>query len=413
MARRENSVELSVQRFDRCLGCQLCADICPTEAISLPIDSEGKTVPTVDTLKCKNCGMCRSKCPAIRADYEDTVDSLYAAISVRNKHKGSSGSVFHEIAESWINDGGIVWGAAFDADLKLRHVKAVDMDSLKSLYKSKYVQSDCSGVYAEIGSLLAKGKKVLFVGCPCQVSAVKNAYVGKFREQLVLIDFLCHGTPPQILFDICRKHEEEKINGRITEFTFRAKVRKAEHSYSYEYTDNKTGKKKVKSGFAFEYPYYNAYLKYSIFRDGCYRCPYATVKRVGDLTIGDFWKIEKYSKRFSAQKGCSLIVTSTNRGKKLFESIRGKLKCEQLPLQAAFDNNGSFREPTKEDEQIRRKIRESFEMAGHSATIETYFAQHNMLRSKIYAYAPRKLIELFTYVKALIGKRCMENDKKL
>ena len=323
-----------------CIGCQACFDLCPAKAIKFIYDQWGEGRAYADAMHCIECGLCDNICPDKNIDKFKPQKTVFAAISKVHSKTGSSGGIFYEIARRFVSEGGAVFGAAFNDDLKLVHKKATTLSEIIPLCTSKYIHSDMSGVYNEIKITLHNGKKVMFVGTPCQASAVKNIFGEKYRDSLFIIDFLCHGTGTQKIFDYCIYEEEKKKHGKITEFIFRAKSRSAEHSFSYKI--NRDGEERIVSGYHFEFPYYNAYLKYSIFNDACYRCQYATGDRVADITLGDFWKIQKYDKKFKDKNGVSMILVNSEKGKIIFDSIKSECIIREFPVCYASANNVSL-----------------------------------------------------------------------
>ncbi len=331
-----------MKNSDTCVGCQACVEMCPYHAVDFLYSLWGEGKAHVDEKKCKECGLCERICPSKVFPFNAPARIVYAAFSKSNRNTGSSGGVFFELAKKFIAEGGIVYGAAFNEHLKLVHIKAKNNFELLKLCKSKYLHSDMTGVYAEISKLLKNNIKIMFVGTPCQVSAVKNMFQPKYKENLLLVDFLCHGTGTQKIFDICIKEEQTRKNGEIVDFTFRAKTRKCEHSFSYVLKNGKNTKKI--SGYSFQFPYYNSYLKYSIFNEYCYNCNYVLNSRVGDITLGDFWGIQKYNKNLNDQDGVSMLSINTQMGKDYFNKIRSNCNVYEYPIKLASDNNQAFRE---------------------------------------------------------------------
>ena len=165
-----------------CIGCQACVDICPADAINFSYDEWGQGSANVHSEKCINCGSCDNICPATNIHFNGKPTEALAVVSRKNKKTGSSGGVFFELASAFIKIGGIVYGAAFDDNLKLIHQKATTQDEIIPLCKSKYIHSDMNGVYKEIKALLNNGEKVMFVGTPCQTSAIKNLFNQKHYD---------------------------------------------------------------------------------------------------------------------------------------------------------------------------------------------------------------------------------------
>ena len=328
---------------EKCIGCQACVETCPTHAIVFLHDSWGEGRASVNDDRCIMCGSCNRICPALNAELNSIPQTVSAAISNKHRNTGSSGGIFYEIASRFIRDGGVVYGAAFDKNLKLIHQRATTNEELMPLCKSKYIHSDMAGVYSNIKSDLKHGKKVFFVGTPCQASAVKNLFVNRYKSQLYIADFLCHGTGTQLVFNACIREEEKRRGGHITDFCFRAKTRKAEHSFSY--TIECDGKKKTISGYDFEFPYYYSFIKYTIFNDACYFCPYAQNARVGDITLGDFWGIKHYNSSLDDRDGVSMIAVNSEKGELLFDLVQDSCKVYSYALHIAAKNNQSYREP--------------------------------------------------------------------
>ncbi len=367
-----------------CIGCQGCVDVCPQKAISFNYNIWGEGRASVMQDKCVNCNLCDSICPALKKDLNEEVSSVMAVISKKNAKTGSSGGVFYELAESFIKDGGVVYGACFNNKLKLVHSKARIVEEIPALCKSKYLHSDMTGIYNEIKNDLMKGKSVMFVGTPCQTSAVKNLFYNKYKDNVFLVDFLCHGAGTQKVFDICIKDIESRTNGKVEDFNFRSKSRKAEHSFSYFLQTEK--KRKKISGYSFEFPYYYSYLKYTIFDDACYACPYACSQRVGDITLGDFWGIQTYNKKLKDYKGVSMVSLNSSKGSELFSKILGDCVVFNYPISCATAKNQSFSEPVKYPKQ-KGELVSTLTNEGEKMLVEK-LACKNIKKHKIYARIP-------------------------
>lgn len=382
---------------DKCIGCQACVECCPVQAISFTYDLWGDGKAHVNLQKCVNCSRCDNVCPAKKMELNPEQKNVFAVVSKKNARKGSSGGFFFEIASEFLGNGGVVYGAAFDVNLKLIHVRAKKTDDLTPLCKSKYVHSDMAGVYTQIGADLKRGTPVLFVGTPCQTSAVKNLYKKQYQEQLLLIDFLCHGTGTQKVFDICKAYEEQYKNGTITDFCFRSKSRKAEHSFTYSL--NTKGRKKLISGYGFEYPYYNGFLSYTIFQDACYRCEYARTMRVGDLTLGDFWGIQKFDSHLKDYKGVSMISVNTKLGDEWFQRAINKCEQKSFPIECATSKNQSFTccGPASKQQQ-KKKLAEILSENGPEALVKELKCP-NILKSIVYAKTPQWAIWAYDWVR--------------
>ena len=213
----------------------------------------------------------------------------------------------------------------------------------------------------------------------------------------MLVDFLCHGTGTQKCFDLCVKDEEKKKNAKIVAFTFRAKTKRAEHSFKYIISRN--GKEKVVKGYSFEFPYYYSYLKYNIFNDYCYDCKYARLERVGDITLGDFWKIQKFSPELKDQDGVSMLSINTQKGYSAIEKIKEKCMFYEYPIENAAENNEALCPCV--DERCRKeklKLAEILENKGEEALVERLRCPQ-VRKNLIYAKTPVIIKKIWNHIR--------------
>ena len=315
--------------WDHCSGCGLCEKICPVNVINMQADCRGFKHPKIDVSRCIRCGKCLKECPY--AKWETKSDKLkeaqtYAAYSktpdiVRNS---SSGGMFYELAKKMIQSGGIVYGAAFSKDFTLKHNRVEKLEDIKPLMGSKYMQSNAYLVFDCIAEDLKKGRKVLFVGTPCQVSALQS-FCRDFNENLIAVDFVCHGVPSPDLIKEHIKYVEKYFNSKVAEYKPRFKIA------GYK-THSKVAGWGRNELFIFEngkidysHPVTQAY-KIIFYRDcslrsSCYNCPFTTFERPGDLTIADYWGIEIKRPDLLHSEGTSMVMVNTQKGQMLLNSI--------------------------------------------------------------------------------------------
>ena len=338
---------ISCLNKQECTGCRLCGDSCPKHSISFQEDLEGFFYPTVNEDTCVNCGLCEKMCPALHVKKNECAVNSYAvyATDIGAREAGSSGGFFGLLAERVLNEGGRVWGAAFDAELKLVHRKADNLRELAPLLKSKYIQSDLTGVYAKIKKDISEGVKTLFCGSPCQVNALKN-YIGKEVDGLITVDFVCHGVPNQRLFDMSIRWYEKKHNTKVEWFQFRYKGGGVKHPQSFALRHK--GENNVRIGLHYQFPYYFGFQKYITLRPSCYQCKWACTERSGDITLGDYWGIEKFTPKFNAKDGVSMILCNTRKGDELLNvlSVENKVAVHTLGLENAVECNGCLQGPS-------------------------------------------------------------------
>lgn len=322
-----------------CCGCGNCALCCPTKAIKIITDKAGFLFPTVNTDVCVNCQLCEEKCPVLNhkneVDNQHTFYTAYANDS-EDRFNGSSGGMFGIFAKNIIEHGGVVYGAAFDEHLKLKCTKADNIEDLISLYKSKYLQSDLGNSFYQIKELLNAGREVLFVSTPCQVYALK-LYLSKEYDNLMTIDFVCHGVPSQALFDKCKQYIEKKKNIEIVDYSFRVKKSNGSTPHLYKIKYKKDGKFKEKTALYTDSYFYYGFQRYITLRDSCYDCRFSYSNRVSDITIGDFHEIERYIKGINRFKGVSSVVINTKKGAKLWEDVCKYTTFYNLDFQMLLD----------------------------------------------------------------------------
>ena len=197
---------------DKCCGCKTCGIICPRSCISFVKDSIGALYPLVDQTKCINCGKCDSVCPMQQSFDHFIGIKAYAAFTKDKdvRFRGSSGEIFETIATMITNEGGSVFASRFDNNLKLKGFEAKSITEVRRLTKSKYLQGDVSYLFPTIKKRILDGIPCLGCFTPCQTATLK-LYLGDLccRDNLILLDFFCHGVPSQDLFDHCINYVEK------------------------------------------------------------------------------------------------------------------------------------------------------------------------------------------------------------
>ena len=335
---------------EECCGCKACGDICPAKAITFKKDEDGFLYPCVHEI-CVGCGMCVKICPTLNRSSRVTGDEQnYLACFDKNKSRrdtGSSGGIFGLLASKLMNEGWIVCGAAFDESLQLKHIFASNENELGRLKKSKYLQSDTSGVYSVIKTKLDSGEKVMFVGTPCQCNALKSFLRKDYMRRLLLVDFACHGVPSQDLFDKCIAYYGEKNHCEVIGYQFRHKPKRYGAPQNYQMLVKGGGGTHVIEGKYYEEPFYYGFQKYMTLRPSCYHCHWASTDRISDITLADFWGIEKVTNQWDRRDHPSLVLLNTDLGRMLFHGIAEQLACIETTREESIRGNGSLVAPTK------------------------------------------------------------------
>lgn len=351
-----------------CCGCTACASACPKGCIQMIADAEGFKYPSVDLDMCIDCGLCEKVCPMIHPDTENRVMKVYSAKhndeSIRKT--SSSGGAFSSLATSVIRDGGVVVGCALDDHLVARHIVVKDEDTLKALRSSKYVQSEMEGIFQTVKGYLKEGKKVLFSGTPCQVAGLRRFLVRGY-DNLLCVDVLCHGVPsPKLCSDYLHKKEAE-VGSSATSLNFRNKQKGWKRLFIEVRFEN--GKRYFKfSGFD---PYMSLFLNNKSQRASCFHCPFATLHRQGDISLGDFWGIGRRYPDYDDDKGISMILVNNEKGVKLFDWITPDLRFRESDVDLALAGNRVLKEPIL-GEESRNRFYADYIRDGYDAATKKY-----------------------------------------
>ena len=296
----------------KCCGCGACVNKCPRGCISIAYDDEGFMYPQVDLDSCVDCGICEKVCPILNVvNKERKPLEVYAAINENESIRiaSSSGGLFTAFAEFVLQEGGIVLGAAFTKDWKVAHECVDHLGSLSRLRGSKYIQSEIKKAYRQTEKELKEGELVLFTGTPCQIAGLRS-YLQRDYDSLLTIDILCHGVPSTRVF---QEYIRELAKGdKISSINMRSKVR-GWKSYHLNINDYSV----VWSSDIFM----RAFIGNLILRPSCYECKFKTGRCGSDVSLGDFWGVKKCHKELDDDKGLSLVLINTEKGRRLFESL--------------------------------------------------------------------------------------------
>ncbi|MCK9220807.1 MAG: Coenzyme F420 hydrogenase/dehydrogenase, beta subunit C-terminal domain [Bacteroidales bacterium] len=309
-------------------------------------DEEGFLFPVIDNDQCIDCGTCYKQCPCNSVKPEP-VEPIYYASAIKDKEsllESSSGGTFIALAQWMLYQGGYVCGCVMNEYMKAVHICTNDIELVRKMQGSKYVQSTITECLNEANTKTSKGNLVLFTGTACQIAAAKK-YI-KNTDKLYLVDILCHGVPSPLYLKKYVSFLEEKHKGKLTKLEFRNKKQLgwgSEHRTYYEIEKN--GKVK---GFRPSLPAYFCSFFWGInLRISCYNCMFACENRISDITIGDFWGYWTYfHKKFP--EGISINSVNTEKGKYMIEKINNQLEyCIPVSKDQAKGTNTNFFHPTK------------------------------------------------------------------
>lgn len=329
-----------ILKQEYCTGCGMCEQICPVQAIAMKENEEGFLIPTIDNEKCVSCGLCYYRCPSQNTSYLNEQPKCYAMMADDEiRDVSSSGGMFSVVAGYILNQGGYVCGAAFGENFLVEHVIVDNISQLDMLRGSKYIQSNAGNVYPQIKQLLEEDNFVLFTGMPCQVAGL-YAYLGDDYPKLYTIDLLCHGITSYKVFD---KYKKDIFGDReLKELYFKAKEPWGWYPGVNAYFSDGTKYANPCEKDSYYIAYLNSISKNKI----CGTCRFNKMPRQGDITIGDFWGVDKFDASLNDNKGTSMVLVNNSKGKLFFDSLKSDMQIvREVPLQIAINGNNCIEHP--------------------------------------------------------------------
>lgn len=302
-----------------CTGCSACAAVCEKKAIRMERDSEGFLQPRIDKNSCVTCGRCEKVCPVTNPPVSEAIQ----VAAVRSKDSAlvecsSSGGMFSMLAEQILSLGGIVFGCAMQDARHAVHMGIERKDELDRLRRSKYVQSDKKAVFEEIKQILNSQRQVMFVGTPCEVAGLCS-YLGKHYDNLLAVDFICHGVPSPMAWEKYVDAQEQKNKSAVMSINFRSK-KLGWRNYSMKL---KFENGSETSAVLTQDEYLRGFLCDLYLRKSCYNCQFKGNSYASDITIGDFFAVNRVLGEIDHDEGTSLVIAHNTKG----ESVLTKCNC--------------------------------------------------------------------------------------
>ena len=339
-----------------CTGCGTCSFVCPKKCISMQENDIGLVLPIINVESCISCHICEHSCPILNVPALLKPMTAYAgwSVDVEERKQSASGGIAAELYKFALMNGYNIVGASQNSDFSVTHKMTDSLTELPPFKNSKYVFSSVYNVFADIKQKLYQNKKVLFIGLPCQVAALKSLFVN--NENLLLVDLVCHGVTPysflkQHIELICK--QKKKVAKKMS---FRDPQK---HTYTYTFTlyDEKKQifySKRTKDGDSYQLGYHRAVT----YRENCYHCLYAQSERCGDITLGDYHGLGTLSPCSFSDKKVSLILINSERGALFLNSLveLERIVVYERPLLEPLKNEPQLCSPS-----IKNKCRLKFE----------------------------------------------------
>lgn len=346
-----------------CCGCNACGDVCAHNAITFKTDIEGFWYPEVDKDRCTDCGLCEKVCPIINVK-ELKKNDLPQSICYAAEHKNlevifdsTSGGLFSALADIMYRSKGYVGGAVFNEDFSVRQYISSDKKDLEKIRSSKYLQSNFDGFYKQVRSLLKSGERVLVCGSPCQMAALR-AFLRRDYDNLIIADYICRGINSPKVWRKYLDSYEDRYGSKVVyckakskEYGWRnltQKVILANGKHCYETGDQ--------SNFT------KGYLRTGVYcRPSCYDCRFKGYPRISDITLADFWGIEKIDKSMEKNLGTSLVMINSKKGEAYFEEVKKRVHYIPVPFDSIEAGNRSLNLPVDPPKVSRKEFFEDLD----------------------------------------------------
>lgn len=393
-----------IETPEQCCSCGACSSACPQQAITMTPDSHGTVLPRIDPEKCIDCGLCVRTChfkgPKLQAPV-----ATYAAqrVSKEKISLSASGGMFAVMAEHIINSGGTVFGCAMPKDnsgnFSPEIVECDSMDRLNDLLGSKYLFSDTGSSYRRVRTLLNQGKTVFYSGLPCQIGGLLG-YLRHPYPNLITIDIICHGAPVAPIFNSYIRHLESSKKITVHDFRFRVKNKGWGLYYYYYYYTDRHGNRLNKCAEYIHSIYYRLFLSGAIYRPCCFRCPYAGPQRISDITVGDYWGIEKEHPDCGSimdfKDGVSSVIVNSPRGAELLQSCRDALKIYPVDYSSIRKYNAQLKAPVRKPADYQLYM-DAFARQGYKGIIRCYFRPSrwpHLFKESVGRFVKRKILHI-------------------
>lgn len=382
---------------ENCCGCTACYSVCPVNAISMTADSEGFLYPEINEKKCISCNKCTFVCAFKEAINKNIAISKATAVIWNNailfavKHlnqnvreSSRSGGIFTAVSDYVLTKNGVVYGCVLADNMKVQHIRATNKTERDCMRGSKYVQSDLGDTFYKVKNDLENGLTVLFTGTPCQVGGL-HSYLNHRYNNLMCLEIICHGVPSPLILEKYIDWWSKRKLSNVISINFRNKADFGWHQHVETiYFENGT---KENCSFYAQLFYSNAVL-----RPSCYKCPYKNDyfhHSSAEITIGDFWGINKTVPNFDDNKGVSIVLLNNQNGVAIFDAIKENVDFKKATFNE-YNLQKALLEPCKKP-KIREHLWKELHTKDFSYILKRYTDYGMIYRIKIKLNKFRKL----------------------
>ena len=325
---------------------------------------------------------------------------------LKKSASGGAATVFGEIV---IECGGLVYGVTYADDFKSAHyLRAENKEQLNSLKGSKYIFAkpylfdpsfNKKQVYVDVAENLVKNRIVLFIGTGCLVGGLKKYLdVKKVNDNnLFTIDLICAGATYSSAGKQFIEELESRYESQIIDFNARYKNDGWKPSI---YARFQNGQVYCKRLFETEF----GYVFDRISRASCFSCMFKGDNHLADITVGDYWGLEKSSPNYN-NNGVSLILCRSDKSLQLTDKIDITIfPITKIDTTHALKNNSFFyrdRRMVRDYESIERVLKDKgliFLISRYKYLDFLKFKYKNVLKRKL----PPFVLSLIRKVRKII-----------
>ena len=275
---------------------------------------------------------------------KDKVKNFPLAYGIRTKNEeilktSSSGGIFSELANYALKNNIKIYSCILNEKLEAVHIRGINENDIKKMRTSKYVESSLGNILKLMKNDIKNNEKIMLVSSPCYVATIKKTFSESERNQIIWVDFLCHGMPSKKVFQDHIKYLENLYSSKVIFYSFRDKRYSWNHD-EYIILENKKRKQSVKEVHRYKRLFY---LNYSLL-SRCFQCKYTKIKRDTDITIADFWGVESVL-GIVDNKGMSAVLINSVKGKEILEKIKNSLYTYKVNIEDF--KHGPLYQPTE------------------------------------------------------------------
>lgn len=372
----------------KCCGCTACMNICPQRAIQMKNDENDIEYPAIDLHKCVNCNLCNSVCT-----FENPLfyGEPLASFSLRHRQskvlkESTSGGAFSAIASRVISENGIIACSYMDSNFDIKFKLFDNIDDISIARGSIYAQSSPGSIFQDIQRILLEGKKILFLSTPCQVGGLRS-YLGRDFNNLLTVEILCHGVPSNRFLKKHISFLETLYKKKAKSYKFRSKKYSWWPSAIEEIQFEDGSSKSSMLVQAYNFFFHNNLS----LRPSCLNCTYRSKKRCADITIGDFWGIDRITHK-NENKGASILFPITKKGMKYVKTLYETADLVEYPF---ADTSYRISTETIKPSYNYEEFWKTYQKNGYKGTVQRYY--HSTIQQEIKLIIKKFFLRLRAY----------------